>query len=123
MKKNKIRIGNLAEKTACQYLQQQGLQLITNNFRCKVGELDLIMQDNDMMVFVEVRYRQDDHHGNSLESITYAKQCKIIAAARYYLVKNELYEKIQWRFDIVAIDGMHAANDPKIDWLKNAFFN
>jgi len=90
------------------------MQLITRNFRCKAGELDLIMKDGSALVIVEVRYRKSDVYGSALESVTLTKQKKIIAATQYYLSAVKTDTAV--RFDIVAISGSGAIN-----WIKNAF--
>jgi putative endonuclease len=117
-----IETGQKMENLACQYLKKKGLRLLLQNYRCKMGEIDLIMQDNDYLVFIEVRYRRQASHGSSLESIHYAKQVKLIRTAEYYLLTHHLSMNCNARFDIVAIDGK--ANlinecDLKIHWLKN----
>jgi putative endonuclease len=111
--------GQAAEDIACRYLQQQGLQLITRNYRCRMGEIDLIMQDRDMLVFVEVRYRKNDCCGGSLHSINNAKQIKLLRAASFYLQQNQLTEKAPCRFDVIAINSLQDKHAP--EWLKNVF--
>jgi putative endonuclease len=106
--------GSAAENQACAYLKQQGLDLITRNFRCKVGEIDLIMQDKNELVFIEVRCRNNSFFGNGFDSITDAKQNKLIKTANFYLQQKKLTETA-CRFDAVAI----SANN--IEWIKNAF--
>lgn len=110
------KIGQQAENIACRYLQKQGCKLVTQNYLCKVGEIDLIMQDKGYLVFVEVRYRHVSGYGTGIESITKAKQVKLIKAANYYLQKNALLNKVNCRFDVVAIN-----ETSTIEWLKNAF--
>lgn len=76
LKKTTGEIGKLIEDNACDYLEQQGLKLLTRNFLCKMGEIDLIMRDKDDLVFIEVRYRQSDDYGDGVESITWHKKKK-----------------------------------------------
>lgn len=111
-------IGITYEQAACDYLIQQGLKLVEKNYRCDLGEIDLIMQDQDTRVFTEVRYRSQEDYGDALESITPRKRHKIIRTAQYYLQKNNIYDKIPCRFDIVA----YAADPKKIQWIKDAFW-
>lgn len=106
--------GKRAEDKASDYLINKGLVLIARNFRCKVGELDLIMKDGETLVIVEVRYRKSDEYGSALESVTATKQAKIIAATHYYLSNSNTDRPV--RFDVVAISG-----PGKINWIKNAF--
>lgn len=111
-------IGTACEQEACDYLILQGLKLIEKNYRCELGEIDLIMQDQDARVFIEVRYRRQEDYGDALESVTPRKQRKIIRTAQYYLQKNDLYDKIPCRFDVIA----HDSDPKKIQWIKDAFW-
>ena len=106
--------GESAEQQACLFLEKQGLKLVARNFRCKQGELDLIMSDQKNLVIVEVRFRQTDKYGSAAESVTRAKQSRIMAATQIYLTKHKINSAI--RFDVIAISG-----DDHIDWIKNAF--
>lgn len=115
MPKMKQQIGQEAEKIACDYLLQQGLQFITQNYRDKQGEIDLIMRDNTTMIFVEVRSKQSDIYGSPIESITPHKQQKIARTALSYLQKQKLLHQIDCRFDIIGI------HDHQIEWIQNAF--
>jgi putative endonuclease len=112
-------IGQAAEATACQYLQARGLRLIEKNYSCYFGEIDLIMQDQVELVFVEVRYRREQAYGSAVQSVNRAKQKKLIKTAQHYLQAKNLYFKIANRFDILAIHPAH----PKIEvqWVKNDF--
>ncbi|WP_347987979.1 YraN family protein [Methylomonas sp. AM2-LC] len=107
--------GENAEQQALNYLQKQGLKLVSSNFRCKHGELDIVMKDKDILVIVEVRFRNSDRFGGALASITTQKQARIIAATQYYVIINKLHH-LGIRFDVVAI-----TSDQKFDWIKNAF--
>lgn len=104
-----------AEQRAAVYLQQQGLQLVCSNFRCKQGELDLVMRDGAVLVIVEVRYRKSEQFGGALASITAQKQARIVAATQHYVIINNL-SHCAIRFDVVAISG-----DNRLNWIKNAF--
>ena len=105
------------EEIAKNYLIDKGLKYKSSNYRCKIGEIDLIMHDGVYLVFVEVRARNSSKYGNALESITLTKQTKIRNTADYYLLVNKLHEKYPVRFDVVSIQG----NQPEIQWIKNAF--
>lgn len=100
------------EQRALAYLRRQGLTLVEANFRCKGGEIDLIMRDGDALVFVEVRQRADREHGGAAASITPAKIGRLVRAAQLYL--QRLPRMPDCRFDVVAIDG------DELDWLRNA---
>jgi len=106
--------GESEELRACEYLQTQGLRLITQNFSCRMGEIDLIMQHNDSLVFVEVRYRKNKTFGGAAASITRIKQRKIIRTALFYQQKHA--PKSCMRFDVVAIEG-----DNQLQWFPSAF--
>lgn len=112
-------IGKAAEDFACKFLLKQGLRLITRNFYCRSGEIDLIMQDKEHLVFIEVRYRNSNIFGSAVESITYNKQQKLLKAANYYLSQNKLIEKVACRFDVVAITSLQS--EKNTEWIKNAF--
>ncbi|CAG7857220.1 hypothetical protein MCAMS1_01968 [biofilm metagenome] len=106
--------GKSAEDQAYAYLIHQGLQPVCRNYRCRQGELDLVMRDGQTLVIVEVRYRKSNTYGSASESITPVKQNKIIAATQHYL--STTCTDCAMRFDVVALSG-----DGKIDWIKNAF--
>ncbi|HVY53662.1 MAG TPA: YraN family protein [Gammaproteobacteria bacterium] len=108
--------GQAAEADACHYLTTQGLTLLEKNYRRACGEIDLIMQDKDIVVFVEVRMRQYNYFGSPIESVGRAKQLKLIKTAELYLQQKKLLYKVNFRFDII---GLNASN--QIEWLRNAF--
>ena len=107
--------GYTAEKKACAYLESQGLKLIERNFRIKSGEIDLIMREKEYLVFVEVRFRKSEDYETALESITAAKQRKVVRTAIHYLISKDCFEKVDCRFDVVAM------NNRETHWIKNAF--
>lgn len=112
-KQQALAAGQQAETAACDYLKAQDLSLLARNFRCKYGEIDLIMQKDDIIIFVEVKYRQAQQFGGALLSLQRHQQQRIIRAAQFFLMR---YPNHQARFDLVAIDG----NQP-IQWIANAF--
>jgi putative endonuclease len=111
--------GAEAEALACQYLQKQGLRLVTKNYRCRMGEIDLIMREKAILVFIEVRYRKNSHYGSSAESVNLAKQHKLLKTAHYYLQQNRLTDTIICRFDVCALSYLNGQTH--IDWIKQAF--
>ena len=113
--------GEQFEVIARKYLEQQGLICVTSNFRCRRGEIDLIMKDQCQLIFIEVRYRSRNNYGTAADTVTRKKQSKIILAAQYYLHKYYLTEKVSCRFDIVAIDSIIEDQGREIKWLKDAF--
>ncbi len=108
--------GQISEGLAREYLEKQGLCFVEKNFRAKCGEIDLIMRDKEHLVFIEVRYRHQDDHGNGLDSISKAKQQRIIKTARHYLQQKDLAEKACCRFDAIGVTSIQ-----KITWIKDAF--
>ena len=112
-----LRQGEQAEQWACDYLLQQGLLLIEKNYRCKRGEIDLVMQHQNSLVFVEVRYRKSQQFGGALESVTAAKQHKLRLTAEHYL-QHKAHNTFS-RFDVIGISGI--APQPQINWIQNAF--
>ncbi|MEM8766796.1 MAG: YraN family protein [Pseudomonadota bacterium] len=111
--------GAWAEDLAAGHLQAQGLELLTRNYRRKYGELDLVMRDGDVLVYVEVRYRASNRFGGSLASITAQKQRRLINAAQSYTSGRRSLRSRPARFDVVAITGPPSA--PALRWIRNAF--
>ncbi|MGD8407043.1 MAG: YraN family protein [Thiohalophilus sp.] len=110
--------GSRAEQLARRFLEQQGLRFKQANFRCKRGEIDLIMLDGETLVFVEVRYRSNSRFGSAAESVDRHKQRKLVTTALFYLQsKPELAQQAS-RFDVIAISG--DSGSPQIDWHSNA---
>ncbi|MFW5425785.1 MAG: YraN family protein [Methylophagaceae bacterium] len=112
--------GKQAEELASQYLQKHNLTLITQNFHCRRGEIDLIMQDQQTLVFIEVRYRKNARFGTAIESIDHRKQTKIITTAEHYLLQSK-HDYFDYRFDVIAIMPLQNSDKPEITWIKNAF--
>ena len=108
-------IGNNKERDALTYLKKQGLKLVTQNYHTRSGEIDLIMRDKNILVFIEVRLRKNQHYGNSLESITYSKQQKLIKTAEHYLLAHPS-KHLDYRFDVIAIDQLP---ETSIMWVQN----
>jgi putative endonuclease len=105
-------LGQAGEDSALDYLGRNGLTLVERNFRCRGGEIDLVMQHGDVLVFVEVRKRADNRYGGAAASVTAAKQARLMLAAQIYLQRYR--SPPACRFDVVAIDGS------ALTWLKNA---
>lgn len=106
-------IGAEAERRAADYLIRQGLRLVASNYRCRGGEIDLIMRDGNVLVFVEVRARAASRFGGAAESINAGKQARIILAARHYLASQGV--DAPCRFDALLLDAGNMA------WVKSAF--
>lgn len=108
--------GDRAEQTAAEFLRSRGLKVIQQNYRCRFGEIDLILQDGATLVFAEVRMRSRDDFGGAAASITMGKQARLVHAARHYLAS--LGHVPPCRFDAVLL---RDAEGKDIEWLKNAF--
>jgi len=113
--------GKAAEKIAGSHLKKNGIKLIDKNFYRRYGEVDLIMQDQETLVFIEVRYRKKLDYGGARESITPNKQKKIQTTALYYIQKKGC--EFNTRFDVVALTGnnINNPNNISIEWIQNAF--
>jgi len=106
--------GAQAEQLAADYLQRHGLRLIAKNYRSRFGEIDLILADGSVLVFVEVRLRRNANFGGAAASIDARKQAKLVTTAQQYL--STLPTVPPCRFDAILLDG-----SGQIEWLKNAF--
>ena len=106
--------GQFYEQQALVYLQQQGLQLVQQNYSCRFGEIDLVMRQQQILVFVEVKFRRNNHFGGAAAAVTQSKQQKLSRTAQYYL---QTAGQQHCRFDVVAITEQPA----EIRWIKNAF--
>ena len=116
--------GEYTESLACEYLEEKGFKLLERNFNCRFGEIDLIMQDKNSLVFVEVRYRNNNNFGSGAESVTTNKQSKLIKTASAYLQRHAKLNKYPARFDVVSITGpivTNNINNIDFDWIENAF--
>ncbi len=112
--------GDMTESYAAQFLQQQGLEIVTMNFHSRHGEIDIIAQDNETYIFVEVKYRKNNHYGGAISTISAKKQQKLKLCAAFYFQQSQLNEyNTACRFDVIALQG--DLNHPEITWLRNAF--
>jgi putative endonuclease len=110
--------GKKGENTAAEYLLSSGVRILDRNFRCPVGEIDLIAKDGEAIVFVEVRSRQPDGICSPEESVTHNKRRRVARAALWYLKQRGL-QNFNARFDVVAIRWND--EEPDINWIVNAF--
>lgn len=125
--------GAVAEAAARTHLLQAGLREVAANANYRIGELDLVMLDdgrpNDgrldrarggaTLVFVEVRYRRDAHHGGGAASVDLAKRRKLVRAAQLFLLSHREFANLACRFDVVEAEGDPDA--PRLNWLRDAF--
>jgi putative endonuclease len=110
-----VSTGERAERIAAGYLQRKGLALIETNYRCRWGEIDLVLRDRDTIVFIEVKLRRTTSFGGAAYSVTPRKQGRIIAAARHYLAGKK---EMPCRFDVVLLERL---DPPRIEWIRDAF--
>lgn len=107
-------VGHAAEGVALDYLRSHGLRLVERNFRCKMGEIDLVMSQGNTLVFVEVRLRNNRRHLSGAESITRGKMRRLIKTAQYYLMTHPTNDELEFRFDVISMG-------EQIDWIVEAF--
>lgn len=113
-------LGRRGELLALRHLRASGLVLIQKNFRCRIGEIDLIMRDNDCLVFVEVRSRRQSRFGSAALSVDLRKQRRIACTAAMFLGRRPDYGDLPVRFDVVGIDG-RPDGEYTLQWIKDAF--
>ena len=110
--------GAAAEEVARAYLTQAGLKLLAQNHRCRGGELDLVMEDDGSVVFVEVRYRSNTRFGRAEETVGPTKQARLVTAASHYMQRHDVQQPT--RFDVVAIHP-DPAGGHEVKWIRDAF--
>lgn len=108
--------GDQAEQLAADYLQKQGLKLLEKNYRCRFGEIDLILLHKKTLVFAEVRLRKNQSFGGAASSITAQKQARIVHTAQHYLSMQ--HNLPPCRFDVVLLNELTGNH---IEWIQNAF--
>lgn len=119
MKLNQNNTGLEAEKLAATFLLNQGLTLLAQNYHCRYGEIDLIMQETKTLVFIEVRLRKNSLFGGAGSSITPQKMQKLILTSQHYLQTHNLNQSSQpCRFDAILMD---VVDTKSIEWVRNAF--
>ncbi|MES2503524.1 MAG: YraN family protein [Myxococcota bacterium] len=116
---HKLVAGHAAEESACQLLLSKGYRILDRNFRCKMGEIDIIAQDGPVLCFVEVRSREHAKHSDPKASIRADKQTKLIRASTFYLQKKYYRNIPICRFDVIGVIGY--GPDQRMSLIKNAF--
>lgn len=111
--------GRRAENTARRFLEHKGLRLLTSNYRCRYGELDLVMSDREFLVIVEVRYRRHTKFMDPVESVAWHKRDRMVQATLHFMQQRADHRDQPVRFDIVGVSGPleHAT----VDWIRGAF--
>lgn len=112
--KNQRKVGALYEKAAGKYLEDNGYRIVEYNFRCRMGEIDIVAKDGEVLVFCEVKYRSNEDTGHPLEAVGLRKQRVITKCAMYYLTIRNCFH-CPCRFDVISVEG------EKITLVKNAF--
>jgi putative endonuclease len=97
------RLGENGEAVARRHLEARGLTFVTRNWHCRAGELDLVMLDGDVLVFVEVKTRNGERAGRAEEAISPSKARKLLAAGEWFVADHPKYQDLAWRCDLVAI--------------------
>jgi putative endonuclease len=109
------------ETQARDYLVHRGLKLVTENYHCRFGEIDLIMLEQEALCFIEVKYRKNQGYGGAISAIPPQKQRKIIKTALFFVAEHKKLAQRAMRFDALIIQ-QHSAGDSDVDWIQNAFY-
>lgn len=111
--------GKIGEDSVCEYLRTNGINILGRNFRTKFGEIDIIANEDDTLIFIEVKARTNKRYGNPCEAVTYKKQKAISAAAILYIAENNLTDK-NVRFDVAEVI-LNPGNTASVHYIENAF--
>ncbi len=115
MKENMRTKGTYYENMACDFLMEKGYGILERNYRCRMGEIDIIAKDHSYLVFLEVKYRKNNHAGNPVEAVDVRKMQRISTVANYYRISHKIPDNQPIRFDVLAILGDHMTH------YENAF--
>jgi len=113
-------LGAAAEQVAVDFLRAQGLEILDRNFRRRLGELDIIARDGDVLVIAEVRARSSDQFGGAAASVGFGKQARLIRAAAQLLQQRRELARLRVRFDVLAISKV-GGHPTHVDWIRHAF--
>lgn len=117
--------GDRFERFAARWLQERGLEVLARNFRCRVGEIDLIAREGEHLVFVEVRARSNPHYASAAASVDRRKQQRLLRSAQYFLQQYPCAADMPCRFDVIAIEPRqsppHSKPEIAVRWLRSAF--
>jgi len=116
--RRRLRPGSAGEGLACRLLEARGYAILERNFRCRSGEIDVVARHGDATVFVEVKERSADSHGEGHEAVTFGKRRRIVRAARIYSASRGL-EETPLRFDVISIDW--STGEPRVRHYEGAF--
>ena len=114
-------LGQWGEEQVAEKLRRDGWTIVARNFRCRMGELDLVAENGTFLAFVEVKLRKDDRFGSACEAVTASKQSKLRAAAQFYLMSHPT--RLQPRFDVAEVYAPQGVRTetPTIYYIENAF--
>ena len=118
---NTTEAGRRGEDLACRHLESQGLELLERNYRCRAGEIDLVMLEGRTLVLVEVRSRTSATHGSAAATVGSRKQRRFTLAARHLMLTRPQYRRLATRFDVVAIDPTPGGGPARLTWIRDAF--
>lgn len=119
MLNSRQRLGQSGEETVVRYLEKNGYTILIKNYRCKIGEIDIIARDGADLVFIEVKTRSGLGYGSPAAAVTTRKQRQITRAAQWYLAEQRLFDTPA-RFDVISVLGGEATRQ-QIDHIINAF--
>ena len=114
----KLLLGKEGERVAERYLQKKGYRVVERNYRCPLGELDLVVLDQRVIVFVEVKTRTGHGFGTPVEAVEFRKQRKMIQVAQFFLAEKKLQQR-DARFDVVGVSW--PGGEPVVEHIENAF--
>ncbi|MGH8150888.1 MAG: YraN family protein [Steroidobacteraceae bacterium] len=114
------KLGAAAEDVAAAYLTAQGIDVLLRNYRRRLGELDVVARQGDVLLIVEVRTRSSDAFGGAAASVTWHKRRRIVRAAQLLLQQRRDLAKLRARFDVIVVSELFAAQ-PRVEWLRGAF--
>jgi putative endonuclease len=114
-------LGDAYESRAALWLQDRGLQILARNYRAKTGEIDIVARDNNTLVFLEVRARNNRYFASAAASVDRRKQLRILRTAQLFLQRHAGLANMPCRFDVIAFEPRQSASGPEIHWIRSAF--
>jgi len=118
---NRKRLGIWGEDCACSFLESQGFSIVDRNIRSPHGEIDILAQKDNQLVFVEVKTRSNTAYGYPEEAVTEGKIQHMAASIEWYLDQQNKFNS-NWRVDVISVIGKPGSKkSPKIDWWQNEF--
>lgn len=114
-------LGRRGEDLALRYLESRGLRLLERNYRCRGGEIDLVMLDGATLALIEVRSRSSAGYGGAAASVGVRKQRSFTLAARHLMLTRPEFRKLAARFDVVAVDRPEGSGEVVVTWVRDAF--